>query len=371
MTTFVDIHVLQTVPPSNLNRDDTGSPKSAVYGGVRRARVSSQSWKKATRRSFAEHLDPTDLALRTKRVLDLVVDEMRLQQPSIEPEAAETAAKGVLSAAGFKLAAAKRPKNKAEEPAGRDATEYLVFLSRRQVEQLAQLALADGKPSKKDAQQAADSAHGIEVALFGRMVADDKNLSVDAAAQVAHAISTHAVDDEGDYFTAVDDCAEEDESGAGMLGTIEFNSSTLYRYATVNMDGLEHNLGDREAAVTAATEFVRAFALSMPTGKQNTFAHRTVPDAVVVMVRDDQPVSLVGAFEDAVVARDREGRVSESSARLTRQAGGVTSFVKKPALTLVTTSTPQADAVTELGDQLDFTDLVGRLRDHLQGTATS
>lgn len=214
---YIDIHVIQTVPPSNLNRDDTGAPKSAQYGGVQRARVSSQAWKRAVRREFKQRLDAADLGVRTKRVVEAVVERMRANDPGIRLDDAVARATAALEAAGLTLVnpkpkAKKLTTGKAEGGAGDGGvglatTGYLVFLSTRQIERIAALAASfDGaKPSKKDAQEAFDREHGVEVALFGRMVADDKELSVDASVQVAHALSTHAVEGEADYFTAVDD----------------------------------------------------------------------------------------------------------------------------------------------------------------------
>lgn len=153
----------------------------------------------------------------------------------------------------------------------------------------------------------------MDMALFGRMVASDPSLNYDAAAQVAHSISTHAVQNEFDYFTAVDDCAPEDSAGAGHLGTVEYNSSTLYRYATVNMVELAHLLGAEKAA-QAVRVFGEAFIRSMPTGKQNSFANRTLPDAVYVTLREDQPVNLCGAFEKPV-RKSPEGYAEPSRRR--------------------------------------------------------
>lgn len=371
MSLYVDIHVLQTVPPSNLNRDDTGSPKSAVYGGVRRARVSSQAWKKATRQEFRERLSPEDVATRTKRVVELMVRHIRSQDSELTHEAATKEAAAVLKLLGLNVVPPRTKKAAADEAAAPedlyDTTQYLLFFSNRQIERLADLALR-GNAKKVDAVKAADTEHGIEVSLFGRMVADSKDLSVDAAVQVAHALSTHGVQEESDYYTAVDDETPEDESGAGMLGTIEFNSSTLYRYATIDVVGLHRNLyGDEEsdgaATVRAVQEFVRAFALAMPTGKQNTFANRTVPDAVVVMLREDRPVSLVGAFENAVTTSDAEGRVRASAGRLAEQASAVEQFVDAPTLTLVSHAGDRAEAVAALGETMPFAQLVDRLED--------
>lgn len=298
---FVDVHVLQTVPPSNINRDDTGSPKTAVYGGVRRARVSSQAWKRATRTMFRDIVDPATLGVRTKRVVELVAE--RIGNAVEDPVAA---ASQVITAAGIKL---EKPKKKGKDddnahPGDQlEQSKYLLFLSATQIERLAQLAIetaTTGVSDKAAAKAAANGTDSIDVALFGRMVADSTDLNVDAAAQVAHALSVHSVNNEFDYFTAVDDRAPDDNAGAGMIGVVEFNSSTLYRYATVNVDQLSRNLGDGEATAVAVSNFLTAFVRSMPTGKQNTFANRTLPDAVVVSVRADQPVNLVTAFESPV-----------------------------------------------------------------------
>lgn len=362
--TFIDLHVLQTVPPSNVNRDDTGSPKTAYYGGVRRARVSSQAWKRATRKAFEDHLDADQLGVRTKRVVDLVADEIRRIDPQQDAERALAGAAAVLTAANIKLTKPTRGKDAEQES---EQSSYLLFLSRRQVAQLAELAIAAGRAGgaidKKAARAAADSSHSVDIALFGRMVADATDINVDAAAQVAHAISVHAVDNEFDYFTAVDDRAPDDNAGAGMIGTVEFNSSTLYRYATVDVDGLRASLagtdGERDATQAAVEAFVRAFVTSMPTGKQNTFAHRTLPDAVVVQVRERQPVNLVGAFEDAVEAGEDGGRLAQAARRLADHSRAVdAAYGDAPVVTWVVQVGGATAPLRELGDVVGLDALV-------------
>ncbi|WP_156754361.1 type I-E CRISPR-associated protein Cas7/Cse4/CasC [Actinokineospora pegani] len=322
--TIIDIHVIQTVPPSNLNRDDTGSPKSAVYGGTRRARVSSQAWKRATRDAFASLLDSSELGVRTKRVVELLGDEIEEQDGSLAGRGQDLA-KDLLAAAKIKTG----PARKKDQP---DEVGYLLFLSRKQVQNLAALAVeaaaeaGEGKVAfdGKKVKAVADREHSIDVSLFGRMVADDTALNVEASAQVAHAISVHAVANEFDYYTAVDDHKrgdDEEDAGAGMIGTVEFNSSTLYRYANVDVDHLRGNLGDTEATKRAVAAFLRAFVTSMPTGKQNTFANRTLPDAVLVVVRETQPINLAGAFEAAIGEGEKGGRIAASILKLAKQAG--------------------------------------------------
>ena len=281
---YIDLHVVETVPPSCVNRDDTGSPKTAIYGGVKRARVSSQCWKKAVRDEFKTLLPENERGFRTKHVHELLTAAILARKPDAK---AEKLAEETLKAAGLSL----KDENK---------TGALFFISPSQIEALAELAAGDEKPDKKQCQAALKVNPAVDVALFGRMVADDPSLNFDAAAQVAHAISTHAVQNEYDYFTAVDDCAPKDNAGAGHLGTVEYNSATLYRYATVNVTELQENLGARTPEAVRA--FVEAFIRSMPTGKINTFANDVLPNAVYVTVRHDQPINLVGAFEEPVRA---------------------------------------------------------------------
>ena len=298
---YVDFHVLQTVPPSCVNRDDTGSPKTAVYGGAVRARVSSQAWKHAMRVMFTgEMSDAVETGYRTKKGTDLVAKQIKALAP--DKDALKLAQK-VIADAGIK--------------SDDKGTKALFFMSTAQAKALAELAV-EGCNDKKQYKEALKAAPSADMALFGRMVADDPSLNYDAAAQVAHSISTHTVQNEFDYFTAVDDCAPEDNAGAGHLGTVEYNSATLYRYATVNVLELVRTLGAEQAAQTVRA-FGEAFIRSMPTGKQNSFANRTLPDAVYVTLRQDQPVNLCGAFEKPV-RKSEEGYAEPSKMALKQYA---------------------------------------------------
>ena len=304
---YVDIHVLQTVPPSCVNRDDTGSPKTAVYGGVTRARVSSQCWKNAVRCMFREVLPKEDVGMRTKHICNLIAKEIEALGGSNSKKQAES----ILKAGGLKL----DDKKTADD----FETGALFFISPAQVKAIAKLAIENPSAKKAEVQKTLKEVPSLDVALFGRMVADDPNLNTDASCQVAHAISTHKVNNEYDYFTAQDDCKPEEEAhaGAGMLGTVEYNSSTLYRYATIAVHDLKNKLGDRTSESVKA--FVDAFIRAMPTGKLNTFANRTVPNAVMVTIREDQPVNLVGAFEKPVRCGEN-GYVEESCKKLVEHA---------------------------------------------------
>ncbi len=314
---YVDIHVIQTVPPSCVNRDDTGSPKQCIFGGVRRARVSSQSWKRAVRMAFRSMYEPEDLAYRTKNIVGMVSDKISAADRSAD---ADSLAVKVLEAAGLSISK-KDPKK---------GTEALFFMSEAQAKALAEIALASGKNPDKDAcKNALKTYPSIDMALFGRMVASDPSLNYDAAAMVAHAISTHKVQTEFDYFTAVDDLAPEDNAGAGHLGTVEYNSSTLYRYASVNVRELADNLGNDTAL--AVRNFAEAFLLSMPTGKISTFANRSIPNAVYLTVRSDQPVNMAAAFEKPVHTDEEGGYIKNSESALIKYAeSAYKTFVEEP-----------------------------------------
>ncbi|WP_316668011.1 type I-E CRISPR-associated protein Cas7/Cse4/CasC [uncultured Propionibacterium sp.] len=363
MNTYVDIHVIQNLPPSCVNRDDSGSPKSAVYGGVRRLRVSSQSWKRATRLYFNDHLNRKELGIRTKRVVEVLATEIVAQAPDLA-ESATALAENMFKAAKIKLSVPRGKKEAPQEPG------YLLFLSRSQVSRLAELAVVSVRSGEdldaRAAKKILKEEHAIDVSLFGRMVADDTDLNVDAACQVAHAISTHAAENEYDFFTAVDDAKQEsrdeEDAGAGMMGTVEFSSATVYRYATVNIDMLRENLGDDEVALRALEAFLNGFSLSMPTGKQNTFANRTLPDTVVVCVREDQPVSLVGAFENPVAADAARGYVARSVEALAAYATTVEKNYGTRPLRSLAVSLEDSAAVDSLGERVSFNDLAAQVR---------
>ncbi len=315
---FLDVHALQTVPPSNINRDDTGSPKTAQYGGVTRARVSSQSWKKAMRQYFLEHGELKNVGVRSLETVRYIAAKIVALDSSIKEEQAMEMAKKVLSLSG--VTTTKDYKTKA-----------LFFISSKQAEKLAHAAL-DGNTNKNELQEILNSDLSIDIALFGRMVADDPTLNEDASCQVAHAISTHAVQTEFDFFTATDDFSSASDAGAGMLGTIEYNSATLYRYANVAVHEFHRQIGDPSLVVASLKLFVEAFARSMPTGKANTFANQTLPQAILICLRPDRPVSFVSAFERPI--RSSDGYVVPSIKRLKEEYEHVLQWVDEPVFAL-------------------------------------
>ncbi|GGH64963.1 type I-E CRISPR-associated protein Cas7/Cse4/CasC [Rothia aerolata] len=321
MSTFIDIHALQTLPPSNINRDDTGAPKTATFGGVPRQRVSSQAWKSSIRQDFSESLDSSQLGLRTKRVAEKVVKQIEQLSEGYDKEKALSEVAAAFKTVGISLAEPKKKKNEEEDSTLESG--YLLLLSNQQINRLAQAIVeANGEKLKKaDVAKILDTQHSADIALFGRMLADAPDFNVDASCQVAHALGVHESEPEFDYYTAVDDVVKEaEESGAGMIGTVEMMSSTLYRYANINLNGLVKNLDDSEAAVAVAVQFIKSFITAMPTGKQNSFANRTLPEAVVVSLRDDRPVSYVNAFETPVKESAEHGRRYEAAKALAAEA---------------------------------------------------
>ncbi len=311
---FLDIHAIQILPPSNVNRDDTGSPKTARFGGVTRARVSSQAWKKAMRDYFRDFGDGFQVGVRTLKVLDYVVAKMLEKDTSLTEEMAKKKAEDVLKAAGLKLKDGK--------------LSALFFLGARQAETLAEAAIS-GEKDKSKLSKLLKANPEIDIALFGRMLADDPTKNEDASSQVAHAISTHEVQTEYDYFIAKDDLASDDNAGAAMIETNEFNSSTIYRYANVAVHEFLHQMkDDKELTARALRLYIEAFAKSMPTGKCNSYANQTFPQALLVILRDDRPISFVGAYENAV--KSKNGYTEESVRRLFTEGKRADKFVHAP-----------------------------------------
>jgi len=371
---YVDVHILQDLPPSNINRDDNGTPKQAVYGGVNRLRVSSQAWKRATRLSFQDGTDKATTGVRTRRLAAMIEDALR--ERGLDDEDAQRLAASAVTAFGIKAG------KKAED------LSYLLFFGRGQLAAIAD-ALVAGAPEwaktpgpELDKQvatigvrQILGVGHPLDVALFGRMVADLPSLNVDAAVQVGHAISTHAAQTQFDYFTAVDDEQEKGETGAGMIGTVEFNSATLYRFATIAVPQLAANLDDQAAAVDGVTRFVDAFARSMPTGHQNSFGNRTRPSLLAVVIREDQPVNLVSAFEKPVRGDAQEGVMAGSQTALADlYVAEMQRWGDTPATVLATYHAGPGVGerlAAAFGPSLAMADLLGRLTAALNETGAS
>ncbi len=309
---FIEIHMLQNFAPSNLNRDDTGNPKDTEFGGVRRARISSQCIKRAIRGEpvFAEKTK-VEVGIRTRWLARAIAE---------------------------KLVKPKRPKEEAENLATKFAQDFLGDMDKKEPQRsnvLAYLdvdeiqAVVDGLANdgekaipeliKKLAKTMGKFTSAPDVALFGRMLArKPSTIKLDAACQVAHAISTHRVSMDMDFFTAVDDLQKEDETGAGMMGVTGFNSACFYRYARIDWDQLVKNLGgDKTLAKKTVDGFLHATLRAVPSGKQNSFAAQNPPDFVLGVARKDgESWSLANAFEKPIKAGRDGGYLTLSIAAL-------------------------------------------------------
>jgi CRISPR system Cascade subunit CasC len=328
MAKFAEIHVIQNLPPSSLNRDEDGRPKSLWYGGVERLRISSQAQKRAMRLLFRDlaRLSPEELAVRTRKVGELLDGALG----GLGQEERRKLLKGLLAALNLKL--------KDEEAL---QSEYLLFLSNQEVQRLAEIALRyreaflalgeglegdEGKEGrgrgkgKKESQAKAREvltpevrrelaqamgAINLELALFGRMVADQKDYDVEGALAVAHAVGATLDPIEEDYFVAVDDLAKAGEAQVGMIESRGFAAGTVYRYAVLDLDELEKLVG-KERTLLGLRAVLQTFPLALPGGGRRAFAHDGPPEVVLVRLGRGLPWNLARAFASPVDPRGED-----------------------------------------------------------------
>ncbi|SDO62334.1 CRISPR system Cascade subunit CasC [Lutimaribacter pacificus] len=299
MTTFVQFHLLTTYPLSNPNRDDQGRPKQALIGGSPRLRISSQSLKRAIRESsyFAQDL-AGHTGTRTRRLATELKTEL------IGQGVAEKEAEKIASDIGTAFSKLEKESTNATTLAFISPDEWALArdLAARAV---AGEDLPTDKELKKAVLRRADGA--VDIAMFGRMLADSPDYNRDAAVQVAHAFTTHRAQVQDDWFAAVDDLKTRDEdAGAGHIGEHGFGSGIYYLYACVNVDLLVENLnGDRDLAAKGIASLAQALATATPKGKQNSHAHHPRAGYIRVERGTQQPRDLSGAFHKAVAADER------------------------------------------------------------------
>ncbi len=291
----LELHILQSFPVACLNRDDLNSPKTAIFGGVQRARVSSQSWKRAIR-EYAQENSERFQGQRTR----LIVEPMRaalVKEGVAESDALDQAKK---------LADAVSKLDEKAEKSGKQQVKTLFFTTPAEIQALARVFKETGDTKKAIKAVSSETLKdAADIALFGRMVANDHSLTLEGAAMFAHALSTHKVDNEIDFFSAVDDLQPKEESGAGMTGTLEFNSATYYRFAALNLDMVKDNdhlsvlTADERRAVVRA--FIEATLLAIPGARKNSMNAFTRPGYVLGIVRTKgHPIQLVNAFEKPI-----------------------------------------------------------------------
>jgi CRISPR system Cascade subunit CasC len=389
---LLELHILQNFAPSNLNRDDTNAPKDCEFGGYRRARISSQCLKRAIRGEFAtrELLPEDSLSKRTKTLVDRLVE--RLTKPGRDPEILRQVTALAINAIGLEVKEGK--------------TAFLLFISEQGIRQFADLidlnwellaglaavAAAAAAPATKgsspggrrprkapktklavDCLKSADTLlfdarRAADIALFGRMIAVRADKNVDAASQVAHAISTNRVEMEFDFYTAVDEFAPPDNAGAGMMGTVEFNSSCFYRYANLDFRQLSANLdGDAELTVRAAEAFLRGSVSAIPTGKQNSMAAHNPPSFVLAVLRQAGYWSLANAFLTPVRPEPNVSLVNKSIARLDEYWGNLIGTYGNRGITHVAAISVEPQPLSHLGGSLVVGDATESALERLVG----
>lgn len=349
MTKYIDIHVLQNMPANSINHDDFGQQKTVVYGGTLRQRVSSQAWKRAVRQDFQKESDDYVKAHRTKHMVKIIAEEMMKQDPSTNFEAnAKLAKEAIKAGIGSKFESGKDKDS--------NDTTMLLMLSMGQIRNLAHYLLTESninfsdKATKTQLKNLFTHDNSLDLALFGRMVADDESLNVDASCQVAHAFSVNEIVPENDYFTAIDDDATTNQ-GAAMLQHTSYNTATLYRYANVNVDELQHNLENDDLVNKGLKLFIKDFIMSMPTGKQNSFANKTLPSYIMLELRNDTPVNLASAFEQPI--RSKSGYLEKAIEALQLENDKVQKLVEKPVKTvIINLNDPNSKSLTEAIDEI-------------------
>ncbi len=307
---LIEIHIIQNHSPANFNRDDLGAPKTCIFGGVTRARISSQCLKRSIRRSpeFAAALKK-DGGVRTRRLIEEIVKAVGEQG-----EMHRNAIRKVFEDGGVGVN-------------DESTFDILFFLPRSAINEMGEAVTQKGDLGKKFAQIIGKFVKTPDIALCGRMTEFDAkgpfkdlkgNFTVEAALSAAHAISTHAVVNEVDYFTATDDVPGED-AGAAHVNEAMFNSACFYKHFSIDWKQLLKNLdGDAELGKKTVRCFLEAAAKVNPSGKQHAFAAFNPPDGILVEVKTESctPVSYANAFADPVSEKSQRGLVGESVERL-------------------------------------------------------
>lgn len=369
----LELHILQSVPVACLNRDDLNSPKTAVFGGVQRARVSSQSWKRAIRELAQKELDPSGYfkGQRSRLFIEKISSELKnlgetdentkalsfcaghylakldpkhegkvktlvFLSPfeykifadilySLEDEKKKSLVEAFSSVDKEKLVddsdtdsetleeETEKKKSKDKKLTPKKFTDLVSKILKSPIEKAFKGEKKDPKSLSKDA---------ADIALFGRMVANDSSLNIEAAAMFSHALSVHKVDNEIDFFAAVDDLQQNDEQGGGHISTLEFNSATYYRFAALNLDMLadaDHlksmTLEERKSVVHT---FIEATIKAIPTARKNTMNSNTLPVYVLGVVREKgHPIQLINAFETPI--RTSSGYTEEAIKQMNKE----------------------------------------------------
>jgi CRISPR system Cascade subunit CasC len=392
---FFELHILQNFAPSNLNRDDSNAPKDCYFGGFRRARISSQCIKRSIRQhtSFKDAIKEAggDFGIRTKRIIKKLMDAIKGKDKT-ELESG-IAAENVLKCLGIGITDEQK-------------SEYLLYIGEDEIKQFVEIVTEKNnweefkktkvvdptnengkKKSSKDIKKElkklfhkdlvnqisnvvnkdrkGNRSYAADIALFGRMLADDKNKNVDAACQVAHAISTNEVEMKMDFFTAVDDLLPEEESGSDMMGMVEFNSSCYYRYAQINLDILKRNLGHNQDLTNATIiGLLKAAVQAVPTGMQNSTAAHNQPSYIRAVLRSyGAPWSLANAFINPIKPgrKDGEDLIAKSVMKLENYFENLKNFYGEEA-GIISDEIASNNLNLPKRNDLNFSDLINKIK---------
>ncbi len=349
---LIQFHLLQNYVPSNLNRDDTGSPKDAIFGGVLRGRISSQCLKRSMRKStiFEDAFKSEGLLGERTKQLPLIIQEELTALGATEEEIKAIVARVP------EIGRESKKKKEAEEVEPEETEDGVEEEAEAEIGETAQLIFIDRKTEARPLAEKLLQVYrklgakkweqtkipditkelgerlprSVDIAMFGRMTTSQAFKNVQASVQVAHALSANSLKQEFDYYTAMDDLQPESEPGADMIGDIEYNSCTYYKYLNVHWEELvEHLGGDKEIAKRAVLALLEAAAMAHPTGKQNSFGAFNLPDFVLVEVSErNLPVSYANAFlkpasgfGDKSLMANSVKQMSEYVARLSKVYG--------------------------------------------------
>ena len=317
MTTFIQLHLLTAYAPSNLNRDDLGRPKTAKMGNTDRLRISSQSLKRAWRTSDCFYQSLSDhIGTRSRRFARDWVYKPMIDNGISEKIAKQSAIK--IAGQFGKVKNEKSPK----DPLTNLEIEQLVHISnyeQQAIKQLVDLLISEKRePTDNEVKLLRKENSSIDIALFGRMLADSPAFNIEAACQVSHALGVSTVTIEDDFFTAVDDLNNNDvDAGSAHLGERGFASALFYTYVCISRDLLLENLNSDEVLVEKTLKALTESAAKVaPTGMQNSFASRAYTSYLLIEKGSQQPRSLAVAYFNPIRSQDL---VNDAITRLEEQ----------------------------------------------------
>ncbi len=391
MSTYIDLEIIQSFPFSNSNRDDAGQPKTVIVGGTTRGRISSQSLKRAARFYGVDKSSGYGFTgdrqgasfYRTRYAKNLILAEIKKLDPSTDYE------KEVNKLFGDKKLLGKLAKDDKKA----DSTEkgnVLIVLTKEEIRRIAEAVITnafDSENSEKLLEKILNESSKKDLALWGRFFASSSNATLDGAAQVAHAFTTHSVNLEDDFFVGLDDAAPlfSDHGGAGHPGDNFYITGTFYKYANVNLDEAIFNLlnvtmvGAKIEKVeipeeelntlvkTVIEKFLTSFILSVPQGKINSTAHQSLPKYVRVTIRKDRPANSGAAFDKAISDRGNVDIAKESVNRLEEEHVMIAKFLEEPIATYIfdTTNIAKQNLVNNLPE------LIASATNHLPPVVSS